>query len=168
MKRNLLVFCVLAIVTVFIVTVCFISNSETKYAKRIDFESNQVLAVFYIGGMSNDYDYSVIEKYFTEDEINNFKEIKLDGEEKYLIVPRYKGNVEIYSLSLDENDSENIISTLKDTVSTPFYITCNVSDIFPNSRIKISTRTGEFVYTPYISLKDGSVVTTENVLLVND
>lgn len=166
MKRNLLISCLLIIVLVVIFSVLFILNSETKYAKKLSFGDSQILAVFYIGSTNETYNYSVVEKYFTLDEINNFKDIKLDGEEKYLIVPRYKGNVEIHGLTLEENDV--ITNKLKDVVDKPFYLTCNASDIFPNSRIKISTRTGEYVYTPYVSLKDGSVVINDNILLVSN
>lgn len=162
MKKSLLIFCVLVILVVFCFAIIYISNSETSYAKKLDFEDEQVLAVFYIGGTSDTYDYSLVEKYFGKDSIENFKEIKIEGEEKYLIVPRYKGKVEVHSLTLNGEDIEN---NLIEIVDQPFYIVCNASDIFPNSRIKLETRTGESVYTPYISLKDGSVVVTDNVLL---
>lgn len=165
MKRSLLIFCIVVIIVVFCVALIYINNSETSYAKKINFdEKEQVLAVFYIGGMSNSYDYSLVEKYFGKENVQNFKEINIMGEEKYLIVPRYKGSVEVHSLTLKDEDVE---SSLIDIVDEPFYIVCNASDIFPNSRIKLETRLGEFVYTPYISLKDGSVVVTDNVFYVD-
>lgn len=165
MNRNLLVICLISIIVVLAFACVYIKNSQTNYAKRLDFEDNQVLAVFYIGGTNDTYNYSLAEKFFTLEELKSFKDIEIGGEEKYLIVPRYKGTVEVHSLTLAEN--EEIKSSLKEIVYKPFYITCNASDIFPNSRIELTTRLGEFVYTPYISLKDGSVVVTDNVLLVN-
>lgn len=166
MKRYIIILCLVAIIVVSFTTIIFIKNAESKYAKKFNFNENEVLAVFYIGGMDESYDYSLAKKYFSEEELASFEEIKIGGTEKYLIIPRYKGNVEIYSLSLDENTT-NTNSKLIKNASQPFYITCNESDIFPNSRIRVCTRTGEYVYSPYISLKDGSVVVNENVLLVN-
>lgn len=164
MKRRMVIICLIIIVVAILGTIIFIKNSESNYAKNFNFSENEILAVFYIGGTKDSYDYSVAKKYFNENELSSFEDIKIGGEEKYLIIPRYKGNVEIYSLSLD---NEDIKSKLIKNISQPFYITCNESDIFPNSRIRVCTRTGEYVYTPYISLKDGSIVGTENTLVIN-
>lgn len=48
---------------------------------------------------------------------------------------------------------------------SPFVIGCNVSDIFPDVTVEITTSDGEKVsFSPFISLKDGSVEVGERGL----
>ena len=55
-----------------------------------------------------------------------------------------------------------------DTLSKPFFVKCNMSDIFPNAEISFSYKNKEYAYTPYISLMDGSVVVEEFVHLIDE
>lgn len=144
-----------------------IINEETKYAKKLKFEDNdQLLAIFYLGGLENEYDFSIVNKYYSDKEIEEFEKIELEGEECYLIVPRYGQYITISSLTMtdDSGTLEKIISK----TSTPFLLKCNISDIFSNVEIKFNYEGKEYVYSPYISLKDGSVVTEDFVVLINE
>lgn len=138
---------------------------ETKYAKKLNFNNEeQLLAVAFLGGLEGEYDYSAINKYYTESEISKFKIIETDGEELYLVVPRYNNNVVISSLTMTEDGGT--ISRVVEEISEPFFLKCNISDIFPNAEIKFMNNKKEYKYSPYISLKDGSVVTEAFVMLI--
>lgn len=140
-------------------------SSETNYARKLSFtDDEQVLAIFYVGGIEEAYDYSIIEKYYTKSDINDFETIELEGEERYLVVPRYNNKVTISSLTMT-NDGGTATRVVKE-ITEPFFLNCNVSDIFSNAEINLKYNDKEYKYSPYISLKDGSVVTEEFVLLV--
>ena len=73
----------------------------------------------------------------------------------YLIIPRYSG----MDLALYRNDITTGRADLvyQEPDCGPFLIQCNVSDIFPDAAIQL-TYEGETVeFSPFLSLKDGSV-----------
>lgn len=79
----------------------------------------------------------------------------VSGGEYYLIVPRH----EDMRLALYRNDMESGERTLvrEEETCRPFVLVCNVSDIFPDATVAL-TRDGETVeFSPYLSLKDGSL-----------
>ena len=80
----------------------------------------------------------------------------------YLIIPRdSSATVRLY-----KNDMETDAKTLfyEQTNGDAFVIGCNVSDIFPDVTVSI-TSGGETVdFSPFISLKDGSVQVGERGL----
>ena len=93
-----------------------------------------------------------------------FETINLDGTEKYLIIPR-DCEVQVYSLAMGEVDDDILMNeTYIKTMTEPFYITCNVSDIIANSLLKVVKDGKQYSYSPYISLKDGSLVVEDFVL----
>lgn len=170
MKKIKTIFLIIIIVLFAIVSMILannIINKETKYAKKLKFEDNdQLLAIFYLGGLENEYDYSIINKYYSDKEIEEFEKIELEGEECYLIVPRYAQDITISSLTMTEDGGTLEKSVIK--TSVPFLLKCNVSDIFSNAEIKFNYRGKDYKYSPYISLKDGSVVTEDFVLFINE
>ena len=87
----------------------------------------------------------------------------LNGDEIYLIVPKYKDTtVKIYESELtDDGNLEK--ANLVDTLSEPFIIKCNISDIVPSVILKITHEDRVEEYSPFISLKDGSLVTSDFV-----
>ena len=139
-------------------------NKPTYLRANLPFvkDDGKILGIVYIGGLEEDYDYTVVDKYFNT---RDFETIELEGTEKYLIIPREQ-EVEVYSLSMGEIDEESISMNEKyiKTMNKPFYITCNISDIIANSMIRITKDGTQYSYSPYISLKDGSVVVEEFVL----
>ena len=145
--------------------VCFIFFNKPAYLKtELPFKKTDEkhLGIMYIGGLEEDYDYTVVDKYFNT---RDFETVELAGEEKYLIIPRDR-KVEVYSLSMDEVDEMDFVMKEKyiKTMDKPFYITCNVSDIIANSLLRVNKDGNQYSYSPYISLKDGSLVVEDFVL----
>ena len=126
----------------------------------IPFSGDQLYAVAYLG-------------YLEPTDLSYFTEQYLDGAppafyfstgEYYLVIPRYDG----MALSLWRNSMETMDSVLvyEDPAARPFVVQCNVSDIFPDVTVRL-TREGETVeFSPYVSLKDGSIVVGERGLLL--
>ena len=124
------------------------------YSKRnnIPFENNQLYAVAYLGYGVKEYMDYYRENYLDEEEVLNYY---FSGAEYYLIIPRY----EDMEVRLYRNDLATMGQTLEQECENgkPFIVQCNISDIFPDVTVEL-TYNGETVeFSPYISLKDGSV-----------
>lgn len=81
----------------------------------------------------------------------------------YLIIPRDPNA----TVRLFQNDMLTQTSSIfyEQPDGSPFVIGCNVSDIFPDVTVELTTSTGEKVeFSPFISLKDGSVEVGERGL----
>ena len=131
------------------------------HSKRnnIPFENNQLYAVAYLGyGVKENMDY-YWENYLDEKELPNYF---FSGAEYYLIIPRY----EDMEVRLYRNDLATMGKTLEQECEAgdPFIVQCNISDIFPDVTVELNYN-GEIVeFSPYISLKDGSVQVGERGL----
>ena len=70
------------------------------------------------------------------------------------------------SLALYKNDIQTDQPTLvyEDPVCEPFLIQCNISDIFSDVTVELSYGGEAVSFSPYISLKDGSVQVGERGL----
>ncbi|MBP3577255.1 MAG: hypothetical protein J6K15_04010 [Lachnospiraceae bacterium] len=119
---------------------------------NIPFEENQMYAVAYLGyGYIENMDY-YLENYLDEENVPHYY---FSGDEFYLIIPRY----EEMEIRLYRNDLATMGKTLEQECEAgrPFTLQCNVSDIFQDVTVEL-TYNGETVeFSPYISLKDGSV-----------
>ena len=82
--------------------------------------------------------------------------------EYYLIIPRYPD----MSLALYKNDIQTGQPALvyEDPVCEPFLIQCNISDIFSDVTVELAYQGETVSFSPYISLKDGSVQVGERGL----
>ena len=82
--------------------------------------------------------------------------------EYYLIIPRYPD----MSLALYKNDIQTNQPALvyEDPVCEPFLIQCNISDIFSDVTVELTYQGETVSFSPYISLKDGSVQVGERGL----
>ena len=142
-------------------------TKDINYSDRITFNDDyDMLAIFFLGGLDGSYDYSVVNKYFTEDEFKKFHTLELEGEECYLIVPRDNISITVSSLSMTEDGGTKARKVTE--FNEPFFIKCNVSDIFPNAELSFKYNGKLYTYSPYISLRDGSVVVEDFVTLVNE
>lgn len=131
------------------------SNPELSTAnkEKINFADNQLYAVAYLG-------------YEEPEDLDYYKNKYLDGEgvpihrfsggEYYLIIPRFEG----MSVCLYKNDMETMGKTLvyESAGCTPFIVQCNISDIFSDVTVEFEYKGERAEFSPYISLKDGSVV----------
>lgn len=137
------------------------STPTEVHSKRnnIPFENNQLYAVAYLGYGVKEYMDYYRENYLDEEEVLNYY---FSGAEYYLIIPRY----EDMEVRLYRNDLATMGQTLEQECENgkPFIVQCNISDIFPDVTVKL-TYNGETVeFSPYISLKDGSVQVGERGL----
>ena len=119
---------------------------------RIPFEEGQYYAAAYLGCRQiGDLDY-YREQYLGGAELPVHY---LSDGDWYLVIPRWEG----MALSLLRSDIETGRTTLlyQDPDCRPFLIQCNASDIFADAVIRL-TYEGETVeFSPFLSLKDGSV-----------
>lgn len=130
------------------------SSSQTQTSKRdqIPFTDGQSYAVAHLGYLEiEDLDYYV-QRYLDSDDIPIHY---LSSGDYYLIIPRYEG----MELSLYVNDFNTSQSTLfyQETDCQPFILQCNVSDIFPDATIELTYQGEKVSFSPFISLKDGSL-----------
>ena len=118
----------------------------------ISFTDNQSYAVAHLGFQKiDDMDY-YYDKYLVSSDIP--VHYISDGD-YYLVIPRYAG----MRLQLYENDIESFDSHLiyEDSSCTPFIIQCNVSDIFSDVTVKLTYEGRTVEFSPFISLKDGTL-----------
>lgn len=159
MKKNRKKLIVLGIIIVVLMAIFYVLNNKfgiTKYAEKIgiDKDTNKLIAAAIINSESD-----VKEKYFDED----FMLYEANGEELYFIVPIQKNvTLNIYSAVMEEADI--VKDKLIASTNKPFILKCNVSDIIPNIIIEIKQNNKVYEYSPYISLKDGSLYVNEYVM----
>ena len=133
----------------------------TPASKRdaIPFEAGQLYAVAYLGYQTaDDLDYYA-QRYLDNDKLPIH--YVSDGD-YYLVIPRYDG----MSLSLYVNDFDTSLSMLRfrDPDCGPFIIQCNASDIFADVTVRLEYNGESEEFSPFISLKDGSLVIGERGL----
>ena len=168
MRRNILLIAALLFCT--LLAGCAFSPSGSaptppRASKRdnIPFAENQFYAVAHLGYQEIEDLEFYAERYLDSDElpVHYFS----DGD-YYLVIPRYTE----MKLSLYRNDIVTSSSALvyEEPDCRPFILQCNVSDIFPDAAIQL-TYAGETVeFSPFISLKDGSVDVGERGLLLTN
>lgn len=128
------------------------SQPKTSKRDQIPFTEGQSYAVAHLGYLEmEDLDYYV-QRYLDSSDVPIHY---LSSGDYYLIIPRYEG----MELSLYTNDFNTSDSTLfyQETDCQPFIIQCNVSDIFPDATIELTYQGKTVSFSPFISLKDGSL-----------
>ena len=137
---------------------CGEGESAARY-ENIPFEEGQLYAVACMG-----YQDMSDAAYYRETYLNG-EEVPVhyvsDGE-YYLIVPRYDGMT--VELSLNNLLTGGGRLFYRETDCRPFIVQCNVSDIFPDVNVRVTYQSESVEFSPYISLKDGSVVVGERGL----
>lgn len=134
---------------------------EGSKQDEIPFQKGQLYAVAHLGYQKmTDLD-SYAAQYLDSDELP--VHYISDGD-FYLVIPRYAD----MELALYRNDMESMepILIYQDPDCGPFVLQCNVSDIFADATICLCHGEEEAEFSPFISLKDGSVdVGTRGLLL---
>lgn len=128
------------------------SQPEASKQDTIPFEDGQYYAVAYLGYQQiDDLDYYA-EHYLDHDSLPVHY---LSAGDYYLVIPRYTG----MELSLYRNDLETSqpILIYQDPDCEPFILQCNASDIFADATIRLTYEGETAEFSPFISLKDGSV-----------
>lgn len=125
---------------------------ETSKLDTIPFIDGQLYAVAYLG-------YEEIEglSFYVENYLDNENlPIHYISEgEYYLVIPRYT-DMEM-RLYRNEIETTERILIYEEAESRPFIVQCNVGDIFSDATICLTYQTETAEFSPYISLKDGSV-----------
>ena len=135
------------------------SQSESSKQDAIPFSNGQSYAVAHLGYQQiEDLDYYVQQYLDSEDIPVHY----LSSGDYYLVIPRYSG----MELSLYKNDLETSERTLfyHDPDCEPFIIQCNVSDIFSDATIQLTYQGDTVEFSPFISLKNGSLEIGEHGL----
>lgn len=91
----------------------------------------------------------------------------LNGEECYLVIPKYKNaSVSLKELEItDDGELKEVDNGYLDTVASTgtTFICQNISEIAPNGKITIRYRDDVTAFSPSISLKDGSMMLPDEV-----
>ena len=134
------------------------SAAETE-DRTIPFSENQVYAVAYLGyQQTGDLDYYA-EQYLGSSLLPMHY---LSAGDYYLVIPRYTGMaVSLYRIDFETSQP---ILIYEDPDCRPFVIQCNASDIFADAVIQLTYEDHTIEFSPFISLKDGSVEVGENGL----
>lgn len=89
-------------------------------------------------------------------------DISLMGQEFYLVIPKYKATtIALRQLDLTEQGKLSQVENLpveNMSVTGPALLAVNISDIYSNAKIILKHRDQESEFTPFISLKDGSLI----------
>ena len=135
------------------------SAGQPYISGSISFGENDYYAVAYLG-----YNEMPDLAYYTQTYLGheNLPVHYISQGDYYLIIPRYQD----MAFALYKNDIETHASTLvyESAQSEPFIVQCNISDIFPDATISFGYQSQTYRFSPFISLKDGSVQIGDNAV----
>ncbi len=127
-------------------------RQDTPNEPKVPFEEGQLYAVAYLGYQEpENLDYYV-EQYLEDDRLPTHY---LSAGDYYLVIPRHSG-MEL-SLYRSELDGPEPTLLYHDPDCQPFLLQCNASDIFADAAIRLTYQGETVEFSPFISLKDGSV-----------
>lgn len=150
--RNNLLVCAFALLMLLGLLAGCSGQSQSSPQDAIPFREGQLYAAAYLGYQQiDDLDYYV-QQYLDSDELPVHY---LSNGEYYLIIPRYSG-MEL-SLYRNDFDTSEPILIYQDPDCRPFLLQCNASDIFADATVRLSWQEETAEFSPFLSLKDGSV-----------
>jgi len=85
------------------------------------------------------------------------------GDERYLILPKHRGTVVTLAAVELEDGGDLTPAGGQMTTALPVLLRCNPSDIMPSALVTVKAEEQTITFSPYISLKDGSVAAIESV-----
>ena len=128
------------------------STLQTSKIEAIPFQEDQLYAVAYLGYEKPENLSFYLENYLDQE---NLPVHYFSPGEYYLIIPRYANmTVELYQNHIETTDATLVFA---EKAGNPFLLQCNISDIFPDVTIKLTYRDETVTFSPFISLKDGTV-----------
>ena len=137
------------------------SDYRTEYANILDYafyDKDTLFAVAFLGyGEDGRIHRNNLVKSTFEGFADKVEHFDFEGDEWYLVVPRYKDAVDI--INLDTNQKHTIYK------GEAFTIKCNISELYPNVRICTSDGKGE--YSPQMS-GEGRLLTNSLVHDITD
>lgn len=142
------------------------SDYRSIYANVFDFDNydgQPMFAVAFLGyGDRMEFRHKYIEGIFTDlddSAIEQIGHIDYEGDEWYLIVPRYKEDVDITNLDTGE------VHTIYN--GEAFTVKCNLSDLHPNIEISTELNLSGHKFSPQIG-GDGKLVQNPDVWDITD
>lgn len=144
--------CLLPLLCLGLLAGCAPEPQPTSKLDAIPFTEGQLYAAAHLGYQQiENLDYYV-EHYLDSSQIPVHY---LSDGDFYLVIPRYAG----MQLSLYRNDLESSrpILLYEDPDCRPFILQCNVSDIFADATVRLTYGEESAEFSPFLSLKDGSV-----------
>ena len=152
MKRNRAIVCTLSLFVLLGLFAGCSAQPQSSHREAIPFTEGQLYAAAYLGYQQiEDLDYYV-QQYLDSDELPVHY---LSSGDYYLIIPRYSG-MEL-SLYRNDFDTSEPILIYRDPDCQPFLLQCNASDIFADATIRLTWEDETVEFSPFLSLKDGSV-----------
>ena len=153
-------------------------NKENKEEIYIDTESENAGVLIFLGGglTKNEVaqkrqkivdEYFVINKKLLEDRQYELLLYDCSGQEFYCIIPRYIDSTIIVKKVELSDEGELEEKELIVTSDKPILIQCNESDLYPNTNITINHKEESTSFSPFISLKDGSVIADDNIEVID-
>lgn len=113
------------------------------------------------------YDVKDLNKLFMLKKEEGADNTYLMAQEFYIVIPKYKADeISLKELELFENG--NLYPVPNDFIdgksyTGPVLICQNISDIAPNGEICIESESGEIKFSPFVSLKDGSLMLPDEI-----
>lgn len=142
------------------------SDYRSIYANVFDFDSydgQPMFAVAFLGyGDRMDFRNTYVEGIFDslgDEAIEQIGHIDYEGDEWYLVVPRYRDDVDIRNLETDE------VHTIHN--GEAFTVKCNLSDLHPNIEISTEQKLSGHIFSPQIG-GDGRFVPNPDVWDITD
>ena len=140
---------------------CGAERGTSSRQDAIPFGEDQTYAVAYLGYQQmDDLDFYAQQYLDSADLPIHY----ISAGDYYLVIPRYAGTgLHLYRNDLDTSQP---ILIYEDPDCGPFILQCNASDIFADATVRL-TFEGEYAeFSPFISLRDGSVDIGEHGLLL--
>lgn len=126
--------------------------AQTSRRDAIPFAEGQLYALAYLGYQeADDLDYYA-QRYLDNAALPVHY---LSAGDYYLVIPRYDD----MALSLYQGDINTLEPALifEDPHCEPFLLQCNASDIFADATVRLTYNGETAEFSPFISLKDGSI-----------
>lgn len=126
---------------------------------NIDWQDGQYFAVAFLGYSDKTQEYGqYIDEYFSDNHKQSEKVYSVDGDENYLIIPRYPDSkTKIFEYGYGENGFEVGEVTYEFSGNKHFTLKCNVSDLFSNVLIQAEYDGVIYNFSPRISLENGEL-----------
>ena len=166
------------------------STSQSQYTSSENGSSEEITAsiepLFTATGCNTDDDYAAVAHLgydlsesavadavaehlsgFNKEEYSEkIERLRCEGDEYYLIIPKYTDSV--ITVYHSNEDSQYDESSPIGVFHKPVVISCNVSDIIPNTVVKIEYTDESGIkncvtVSPFLSLMDGSLCDTEHI-----
>lgn len=143
------------------------TNTINTYYTIADKNDTTLCAIYYLGYSQTQAKENAKELISSNnmklslDSLEDIEQVKLDGNEWYLILPKYV-DTQISVSTVELNNMGDLVPT-EDILSTtkPILLQCNPSDIVPSSQVSVTYDKDSITFYPSLSLKDGDITPVE-------